>query len=235
MIALAIRHAKCFDQIERVLKMAGCQTDDQGTEVRSPVNEEALLLKFVKPMSAFRKAIHNVPVIPCVSCSLLLRQTDVQPFDSSEHVYVAPGSVGQRLVKFLQEQNERSGHTDRPCFFCVRCCDDFRKGVLPHRSVLNHLVLDPVPDELSCLNMFERSLVQLVKLFQTCVRLGTSSCQRPFPERVKASHSLVVHLPLPLMSNIAEVQKMPPLSEEHPVIVNCLPTKAKLLWQYLVR
>ena len=37
------------------------------------------------------------------------------------------------------------------------------------------------------------------------------------------------------MSNIAEVQKMPPLSEEHPVIVNGLPTKAKLLWQYLVR
>ena len=94
MIALAIRHAKCFDQIERVLKMAGCQTDDQGTEVRSPVNEEALLLKFVKPMSAFRKAIHNVPVIPCVSCSLLLRHTDVPPFDCSEHVYVAPGSVG---------------------------------------------------------------------------------------------------------------------------------------------
>ena len=100
-------------------------------------------------------------------------------FDCSEHVYVAPGSVGQRIVKLLQEQNERSGHTDRPRFICVRCrrLDDFRKGVLPHRSILNHLALDPVPDELSCLNMFERSLVQLVKPFQTCVRLGTRSGQ----------------------------------------------------------
>ena len=139
MNTLAIRHAKCFDQIERVLKMAGCQTDDQGTEVRSPVNEEALLLKFVKPMSAYRKVIHNVPVIPCVSCSLLLRRTDVRPFDCSEHVYVAPGSVGQRLVKFLPEQNERSCHTDRPRFICVRCCDDFCKGVLPHHSIFESL------------------------------------------------------------------------------------------------
>ena len=70
MISIAIRQAVTFDDIEHVLKMAGHLKEDHGNDGEQvEVDKEALLLKLAIPMSAFKTAIHNVPVFPCVSCS----------------------------------------------------------------------------------------------------------------------------------------------------------------------
>ena len=57
-------------------------------------------------------------------------------------------------------------------FICQYCKDSLNRSSMSSRCVLNGLEVDPLPDSMKELNLFESMLLQKCKSFQTIVRLG---------------------------------------------------------------
>ena len=77
----------------------------------------------------------------------------------------------KRLKKFMLESTPDV--KDKILHVCDNCWCSLNSNALPAQCILNGLLTDPVPKELSKLNSLETQLIQRAKPFQTIVRLGT--------------------------------------------------------------
>jgi len=115
---------------------------------------------------------------------------------------------------------------------------------LPARCILNGLITEPIPEELSTL---ERQLIQKAKGFQTIIRLGTYTGKVPIYNATKALKGTSFFLPLPfdktletlesvgnpsrnLASEVYDILPDPQLF----ILIDGRPTKDKVVWQSLV-
>ena len=115
---------------------------------------------------------------------------------------------------------------------------------MPFRCILNGLITEPVPKELQVLDPLSKQLIQRGKAFQAIFRLGTYTGKVPNYNALKACKETMLFLPLPLekkLKTIDEVQSnksgeglagLP--DPELYIIVNCKPSKNKILWQSVV-
>ena len=62
---------------------------------------------------------------------------------------------------------------------CKHCKPIIRSNRIPARCVLNNLQSEPLLDELKGLDPFSCQLIQLVKCFETVVRLGNYTAKVP--------------------------------------------------------
>ena len=100
----------------------------------------------------------------------------------------------------------------------------------------------PIPDELAKLDALSAQLIQLVKCYQTVVRLGTYTSKVPIYNSRKACNGTMFLLPLPLNKTLdtlhqvnlsgKRVTALP--DPELYIIVNGKPTKNKIVWRSLV-
>ena len=74
--------------------------------------------------------------------------------------------------------------------------------------MLNGLYTEPVPEELSNLNMLESQFIQRAKCFQTIVRLGTYTGKVPVYNSLKAIKGNIFFLPLPLQNTLDQLDEV---------------------------
>ena len=87
---------------------------------------------------------------------------------------------------------------DKILHVCDNCHCSVHSNALLARCILNGLLTDPVPEELSKLNSLETQLIQCAKAFQTIVRLGTYTGKVLMYNSLKAMKGNMFFLPLPL-------------------------------------
>ena len=110
---------------------------------------------------------------------------------------------------------------------------------MPPRCVLNGLKVVEVPNELSKLDCLSRQFIQRAKAYQTVVRLGTYTNKVPVYNSLKACKGNMFFLPLPMhktMETLDDVEEAEVAlsNPELYIIVNCKPTKDKVVWRSLV-
>ena len=191
---------------------------------RKSYQEQDLIETYAKELHTFFNAIQDVPIYPCLCCNILQRRHNVRCISKVDY-------TGHKLLQKVVEHRHRE--ETKQDFICDLCLLKLKAGVCPPRACLSDLCIDAVPPEIANLNTFEQMLIQQVKSFQTCIRLGVKAGKRPPSEMVRASRGTIVHLPLPLQENVKVMNTIS--AENLNIIVNGLPTRAGLVWQHFVR
>jgi hypothetical protein len=104
-----------------------------------------------------------------------------------------PGAPATWIQQLLQLR-DRPADSGISLQFCRLCWSDLRKDKLPALCILNGLDLDEVPAALQDLNMIEKLLVQLTKVFLTIIRLKPYTFRGPSSDLSRAMTGLAVHL-----------------------------------------
>ena len=96
-----------------------------------------------------------------------------------------------------------------------------------------------VPPELSRLDCLSKQFIQLAKVYQTVVQLGTYTSKVPTYNSLKACKGSMFFLPLPLDKTLRTLDEVEDSNEtlaspELYIIVNGHPTKNEVVWRILV-
>ena len=102
--------------------------------------------------------------------------------------------------------------------------------------------VSPVPIELSCLNDFEKILIQRAKCFMTVVKLKPYRYRGPSNSLIKAKKGTAVHFKLPpgeTVNYVAECERLNkpqvlPSSEFVDILVDSVPTNKNVIWRSVV-
>ena len=91
-----------------------------------------------------------------------------------------------------------------------------------------------VPPELSCLNDFEKVLIQRAKCFITIIKLKPYRYHGPQNTLLKAKKGTAVHFNLPVERTIQHVAETLPSPHFVEVLVDTLPTRSNIVWRSIV-
>lgn len=199
-------------------------------------NEEAVtntddyvLQKFGRLWQAFTDSCLNFPKEYCSICKVWTIKKKLKTFSTFDEIPGYLHTNTNRIVNHFQTSN-----IELPVKLCDKCCKSLATGKLPELSELNNMGLDPVPEEIACLNMFELMLIKLAKTFQTIVRLQPLSVVKTTGDWVHAVKGVTAHLPLPLQATHTYIQEKLPSVENVEIIVDSCPNKKNLIWRSLV-
>ena len=153
--------------------------------------------------------------------------------------------LGGKVWPVLKQHilSEDGAAAKKSFIMCQYCKGAIRKYKMPPRCVLNGLEVVEVPQELGNLDCLSRQFIQCAKAYQTVVRLGTYTNKVPVYNSLKACKGNMFFLPPPLHKTMETLEKVNECDEEHEVplaspelyiIVNCKPTKNKVVWHSLV-
>ena len=118
---------------------------------------------------------------------------------------------------------------------CNNCLLKFKKNEKYSLCILNNMIVPSVPQEIQCLNMYEKILIQRAKAFQTLQKKGTVM-KKKLPNYVKIDSlkGLTIHLPLPTEETLQKIcPDTNPLNLDHEmyILVRSHPTKGKKIWE----
>ena len=136
-------------------------------------------------------------------------------------------------------------------YVCQYCRPILNDNKIPSRCILNGLMTESLPAELSNLDALSRQLIQRAKAFQTIVRLGTYTAKVPRYNSLKACKGIMFFLPLPLkktletlgdvnpgnysLSQRGDIDPHVPLPDpELYIMVNGIPSEKKVIWRSIV-
>ena len=201
-----------------------------------PNLESQLELQHAQLINAFKKELDDYPEYPCCCCERLHQHshvTDIKKIKMNINT-----EIWQQLKDFILSKNPNS--FDDVLYLCKYCKPNIANNTMPPRCVLNVLQTDPIPEELSKLDVLSRQLIQRAHAFQTVVRLGTYTAKVPIYSSLKASKGTMFFLPLPLNKtletindiNIDKSENLP--SPELYSMINGKPAKNKVIWQSIV-
>jgi len=117
----------------------------------------------------YQNKLKDDPEHACVSCHRLFVRDDITK--SQYHVQKFNFEVWQCLKKFMLQSDPDV--KDKTLYACQYYRTRLNTNELPNRCVLNGLITEPIPQEVSNLNILERQLIQKAKAFQMIIRLGT--------------------------------------------------------------
>ena len=140
--------------------------------------------------------------------------------------------VWAELKCHIMKSNPDAGN--QVLYMCNYCKPMIRRDMMPLRCVLNGLQTVPIPRELAVL---DRQLIQLVKCYQTIVRLGTYTGKVPAYNSLKACKGTMFFLPLPLnktLETIQEAAESQNTALPNPELLNGRPTKSKVVWRMYI-
>ena len=211
---------------------------DGDSPLRKSNLEYELQITHAKLMVLYDKAVHDYHTHPCCSCNMLFQKKCVS-------VVKLDDDLGGKVWPVLKQHilSEDGAAANKSFFMCHYCKGAIRKDKMPPRCVLNGLEVVVVPQELANLDCLSRQFIQRAKAYQTVVRLGTYTNKVPVYNSLKACKGNMFFLPLPLHKTMATLENVNECDEEREVslaspelyiIVNCKPTKNKVVWRSLV-
>ena len=85
------------------------------------------------------------------------------------------------------------------------------------------------------MDCLSRQFIQRAKAYQTVVRLGTYTNKVPVYNSLKACKGNMFFLPLPMHKTMETLGDVEETEVELYIIINCKPTKDKVVWRSLVQ
>ena len=248
MAVKAIDAALCSGSVEELLDLLGLADNlshlfsDEGVQHAvvsddhsSPglgCIERHLLVTHADLIAELRSKFCDDPEFACCSCEQLCQRKQVSCVDFSNL-----GKYNTSIWLALKAHILQSGLSEK-LYICKHCRPFLNKNTMPARCVLNGLVTEPVPYELSKLDALSKQLIQRAKAFQTIVRLGTYSRKVPAYNPLQACKGCMFFLPLPLnktwqtLSEVSfgETDLVALPDPQLFIILNGVPTKSKVVW-----
>ena len=207
-----------------------------------PHVETQLQVAHATTIDEYHSKLRDDPEHACVSCHRLFTKGGVTKFRYGVEKFQS--EVWQRLNKFMVDSDAEV--KDKTLYVCQYCRVRLNANQLPNRCILNGLITEPIPDELSKLNILETQLIQKAKAFQTIIRLGTRTGKVPIYSATKAIKGTSFFLPMPfdktqeLLDSINMPQDLASqvysiLPDPHVfILLDGKPTKDKVVWQSMV-
>ena len=118
-------------------------------------------------------------------------------------------------------------------FICRVCKLYVKKDSMPPSCVLNDLPLDPVPVCLTRLNTFEKITHSKSGTLPDMLQARHKAWQSTAFKASEVPRTKILHLPLPIDGNPRLMHDL--CADNTNVIVNCVPTSAKIVWKHLVK
>ena len=118
----------------------------------SVAEERELEEKLKKTIRLFKKRSLDIPKHACCSCEKLCFMRDVRDLSEYEEK-IENKSIWKELKKFVPEIERE--------WICNYCYTYIQKDTMPPLCILNEMFTDAVPPEISCLNEYEKLLVNL--------------------------------------------------------------------------
>jgi hypothetical protein len=120
-----------------------------------------------------------------------------------------------------------------PCFICKGYCfPSIKINSIPsftaEITAENNMHSEIPPESISVLNIFERSLIQFGKCFQTIIKLKPLKYNpKSYSDFVPAMKGIAIHLPLLCEAIHDHVRDTLPSAEKLNILIDSIPTKEK--------
>ncbi|XP_073991833.1 uncharacterized protein [Rhodnius prolixus] len=191
-------------------------------------NEIYILNKYKKNLSSLKSKVTSFPEKFCACCDMLIYDEELKDFINFQY----NNKSWRAIIDYVNKKYDNI-HRDglKICTYCAR---KLNQNCIPGRAAYNCLEVDPVPEEVGKLNIFETMLTQLVKSFQCVIRLQPKKGKIAVSEKLKGLKGRVTYLPLPLQKNVDLLPNELPQNHEVVVLVNGVPTQNRVIWQDLV-
>lgn len=187
---------------------------------------EADLEMYNKFFAAFHKNLEErLTLKSCNICFKFFKPTDLTKI---------PTSLTTRQKTVLRDISEKT-NTNEQARICRNFCfaDLFIKDRIPAYSILNNMYLDEIPDEIKLLNMYEKMLIQLGKVYQNITKLQVKSNIK-IHNCIPALKGVSIHLPLTHKETNQYISDTLPNYDTLKIIIDSLPTKNSIVWRQLV-
>lgn len=158
----------------------------------------------------------------CCSCLRLFNLSRLKKIKNND-------SSNEILVKILEktDQNTENLKICNKCFYHI-----YKSETIPLYSILNNMHIRRIPDEISCLNFYEKMLIQRSKCFQSIIKLKSYGKYKR--NETPAIKGLAIHLPLELQSTQDYIVDTLPNAQNMHFLVDGLPTKSNNIWRGIV-
>ena len=163
-----------------------------------PSLEPLLQVKHATLITKLEKEEGDDPEYACCCFERSHQWKNVTSMKNSDSKFVT--NVWQKLKQRILEQE--SGVETESLYVRQYCQPILNDNRMPLRCILNGLITEPVPAELTNLDALSRQLIQRAKAFQTIVRLGTYTTKVPIYNSLKACKGTMFFLPLPLKKTL---------------------------------
>ncbi|XP_058863591.1 uncharacterized protein LOC117970172 isoform X1 [Acipenser ruthenus] len=195
------------------------------------LSDASILTKYHAQFLTYTQLSADTPKHACASCDKLCHRRECVQIATMQTT--PDNDKWLNLMVYLDRTNTPAQYV------CHYCLQKFRTNKLPPRCVLNQMAVPRIPTEISCLNDYEKILIQRGKAFQTVSRISpvSSSKRLPHQQRVQKMHGRTFHLPLPLQETLSKLpppnQALPDDMELH-ILVCGAPTKSKTVLEDIV-
>ena len=202
----------------------------------SALSEDEVMDKHGSALRAVCKERDSYVTTCCDLCEQLRK--DVKPLASYEG---RKGFTSKKLQTAIDTLYQWKTHYEdidmfmKTTFICSYCADKLRGNKDVARSVFNCLAVEPTPDCIKDLNMFEKVLIKFTMTCQVIVRLGQiSNKKRPQSELMPALKGRIVYLPVNVKANAEFVPENLLNVDNLTILVGGQPTKHNRIWTSVV-
>ena len=239
-------HAVDFDRLMRVTGISDfeelCQSEYESCQetlaAGLPCLEPLLQVKHATLITTLEKEVNDDPEYACCCCERLHQQKNVTSMKNSASKFVT--DIWKQLKQHILEHDSEI-EVDS-LYVCQYCRPILNENKLPSRCILNGLITEPLPAELTNLDALSRQLIQQAIAFQTIVRLGTYTARVPIYNLLKACKGTMFFLPLPLkktLETLGDVKMVISAQVTLPdpelyIMMNGMPSEKKVTWRSIV-
>lgn len=222
---LDIHHAKKLQPNNQSHKLDSSlmNNDDNDSSVVKPTINYQLYNKLFQEFCKDLKM--RLQLQACESCCKLFKPTDLTPIKANEV------TQNKDILKKLFGTNINASGLPICRNFCHK--DLFILQRVPIYSHLNNMYLEATPEEIKCLNIYEKQLISLARVYQSIVKLSTKSKLSVF-RGIPALKGIAIHLPLTLDATNQYIQDTLPNYNHLKIIIDSMPTKNSVVWRTLV-
>ena len=197
-------------------KKSGFEEGNKASFPGPVMAEKELLLQWGENYKLFKDQEADHPLVTCDLCDeqkrkkrFRAKELDMAWMDKPKNF-----QAQQRVRGFFDHYRPGEAIEDiLPLKLCTQCWDLLRNGYVGGGMRENSMQVDPLPQELACLNVYEQFLIARAHCFYTVVSLKPlGSSKLPASRLLKATKGSAVHLPLPLANTAKRVLDTLPMA-----------------------
>lgn len=228
------RLQECITTLTANSDKSHCELPDNNTSCS--VSEEVIMQQHGKELRLVENLRDTYHTDSCAVCQQLRR--DLVSLKSIENRKGFDSNKMEQMVDLLYQQTTQFEAIDdftENTYICGYCSEKLRSNKDVARNVFNCLTVEPTPQCIQELNLFERALIKLTMSCLTVVRLGQiTNKNRPNSELTSALKGRIAYLPVDLSANAKFVPDSLFNTDSVIVLVSGQPTKRNIVWTCVV-
>eukprot|EP00116_Pleurobrachia_bachei_P000093 sb/3460355/ len=176
------------------------------------VDMAAVVKQYPAAAKHFAKEISDVPTNVCFSCNMLVRDSKISKI-TKRFKHTSNAAYTKMLDYYNSDERRQLGYQDPQIVslvgqqICTPCKRKLNNNETPSNSLVNGLDAGKRPASLEEMNSIEHMFIRQMSMFQTWVRIGTSSGNDKMSERMYQMKGNAVHMPLPIEDTISQLKE----------------------------